>query len=137
MISQLSISQNSYPKEVKLGNDTVVCITFPQLKNIIYEIELSEGKTQIIDSMEVALNICDTSLSYYQAVVNNLESQNINLTNQIDKHKKINHLLVQVQKCITWLFQVLMVRIFYWLIELVIMTKRIVLLFKLLNGIYL
>jgi len=95
MISQLSISQNSYPKEVKLGNDTVVCITFPQLKEIIYEIELSEGKTQVIDSMEVALGICDTSLSYYQSVVNNLENQNSNLTNQIDKHKKINHLLVQ------------------------------------------
>jgi hypothetical protein len=52
-------------------------------------------QTQIIDSMQVALNICDTSLSYYQAVVDNLESQNTNLTNQIDKHKKINHLLVQ------------------------------------------
>lgn len=95
MISQLSISQTSYPKEVKLGNDTVICITFPQLKEIIYEIELSEGKTQIIDSMEVALGICDTALSYYQSVVNNLENQNSNLTSQMHKHKKINNLLVQ------------------------------------------
>ena len=62
MVSQLSISQNSYPREVKLGNDTVVCITYSQLKTINSEIELSEGKGEIIDSLDVALSLCDTSL---------------------------------------------------------------------------
>lgn len=95
MVSQLSISQNSYPREVKLGNDTVVCITYSQLKTINYEIELSEGKGEIIDSLDVALSLCDTSLSYYQAVVDNLSNQNSNLEFQLDKYHKINHLLTQ------------------------------------------
>jgi len=90
MVSQLSISQNSYPIEVKLGNDTVVCITYSQLKTINSEIELSEGKGEIIDSLDVALSLCDTSLSYYQAVVDNLSNQNSNLESQLDKYHKIN-----------------------------------------------
>jgi len=82
----LSISQTGYPKEVILNKDTVVAITYPQLKEINAELELSKGNKVIIDSLESSVQDYDRLLTLGNALV-------INLKDQItEKNKQVGYL---------------------------------------------
>lgn len=108
MNSLYSISQNGYPKEIILKSDTVVAITYPQLKEINSELEASKGKDELILSLEANIvyleNIVETGksliLNYKEqveeykiqanlnyAIINGLEKENQILKKKINKTK--------------------------------------------------
>jgi len=92
-MSLYCFSQNGYPREILLNEDTIVAITYPQLKEINRELAHSESKDIIIDSLEYSLALCDTAFYRYQDVLDNIIQQNENLTKQLDTRIKINGLL--------------------------------------------
>jgi hypothetical protein len=104
-MSLYCFSQNGYPREIllnedtivaityPLNEDTIVAITYPQLKEINRELAHSESKDIIIDSLEYSLALCDTAFYRYQDVLDNIIQQNENLTKQLDTRIKINGLL--------------------------------------------
>lgn len=70
-----SISQSGYPKEVIQGKDTVVAITYTQLRSINTELELSKGNKEIIDSLESSVVVYRKALKLNDSLVVNLNSQ--------------------------------------------------------------
>lgn len=81
MNSLYGISQNGYPKEIINKGDTVVVFTYSQLKEINSEIEASQGKDTIIDSLNsLVLN--------YETLIREGSSLNYNLKSQITEKDK-------------------------------------------------
>lgn len=70
-----SISQSGYPKEIIQGKDTVVAITYTQLRSINTELELSKGNKEIIDSLESSVTVYRKALKLNDSLVVNLNSQ--------------------------------------------------------------
>lgn len=70
-----SISQNGYPKEVKLSKDTVVCFTYSQVKEINSELEKSKGKDELILSLEKLNSSYESSIIAGQSLVLNYKQQ--------------------------------------------------------------
>ena len=70
-----SISQSGYPKEIIQGKDTIVAITYTQLRSINTELELSKGNKEIIDSLESSVVVYRKALKLNDSLVVNLNSQ--------------------------------------------------------------
>lgn len=70
-----SISQSGYPKEVVQGKDTVVAFTYPQVKSINVELELSKGNKELIDTLESSIVVYKKAIKLNDSLVVNLNSQ--------------------------------------------------------------
>lgn len=84
-----SISQNGYPKEIILKSDTVIAITYPQLKEINSELEASKGKDIIIDSLSSLVSNYSSLTITGELLIENLKIQNFEKDKQIEYQNKI------------------------------------------------
>lgn len=70
-----SISQSGYPKEIIQGKDTVVAFTYPQVKSINVELELSKCNKELIDTLESSIVVYKKAIKLNDSLVVNLNSQ--------------------------------------------------------------
>ena len=115
MINQLSFSQSIYPKEVKIGSDTVVCVTFDQLRVINKDLFLVDAYAELIDSLDSVvldyqkalktsqnlhlnyqnqIDNLDTQIVAYQQLVTLYEKENVELNKKLKKSKLVNKLII-------------------------------------------
>jgi hypothetical protein len=85
IFSQTTSTVNKYPKTQVLGQDTVICFTIPQARELAKIIVTKKSQDTIIETMQHKDSLC-------LATVNNQQKQIENYKTQVENHKTIDSL---------------------------------------------